>query len=147
LIYFLQAEPGGPVKIGYTKDLAGRKKHLEAYYHRPLKLLAHWEGTREDEEAIHARFRRHRFGRSEQFRPAPELMEFIGEFATADPDSASAMEPKRIRVGWRVKGRLVRYLKFAASLDEMTIEEKLEQILERELEPLLKSFLAETVTE
>jgi hypothetical protein len=78
LIYFLQSIDGGPVKIGSSKDITRRHEELEAYYGRPLVLLATMEGGRKEETVIHQRFRRLRFGRTEQFRPDPELMEFIG---------------------------------------------------------------------
>lgn len=76
-VYFMQAVNGGPVKIGCSNDVERRRRQLEKRYGQPLAILAVLPGNFEDEEAIHERFSHLRFGRSEQFRPAPELMDFI----------------------------------------------------------------------
>lgn len=78
MIYFVQPVDGGPVKIGTATDVARRLSQLEAHYGAPLALLGTMEGGRAEEREIHARFSHLRFGRTEQFRPAPDLMEFIG---------------------------------------------------------------------
>jgi hypothetical protein len=86
MIYFAQPIDGGPVKIGYAADVPKRLKQLEAHYRAPLALLATMEGDRPAEAAIHERFSHLRFGRKEQFRPASELMEFIGKPLLVDPN-------------------------------------------------------------
>ncbi len=78
MVYFVQAIEGGPIKIGTTANLDVRLKTLESIYGRPLAVLAIMEGGHDVEREIHARFNAHRFGRTEQFRPASELMAFIG---------------------------------------------------------------------
>lgn len=78
MVYFLQATDGGPIKIGHSQDVLARIKQLEATYKRPLALLATIPGGREEEQAIHARFSSLRFGKTEQFRPDPDLLAFIG---------------------------------------------------------------------
>jgi hypothetical protein len=94
MIYFVQPLDGGPVKIGYSDDVAGRVKSLEHHYGQPLSLLATMDGGREQEKQIHARFAHLRFGRTEQFRPAPDLMAFIGRplLVSANPDSVEEMD-------------------------------------------------------
>jgi hypothetical protein len=77
-VYFVQAVDGGPIKIGYTENLTVRVKQLEATYARSLALLRAVEGGRIEEHAIHCQFAHLRLGRTEQFRPAPELLDFIG---------------------------------------------------------------------
>jgi hypothetical protein len=97
LIYFMQCSAGGPVKIGFTDDVQLRQQQLEASYGRPLALLATMEGGRAEEASIHRRFRQLRLGRTEQFRPGRELMEFIGRplLVGANPDAVEAMEVER----------------------------------------------------
>lgn len=88
MIYFAQAvDGGGPIKIGTSEDIPARIKQLEATYRRPLAVLATMPGGREEERAIHERFSSLRFGKTEQFRPDPELLAFIGRplFVSALP--------------------------------------------------------------
>jgi hypothetical protein len=102
VIYAMQAVEGGPVKIGYTENLEARHKQLEAHYGRPLAILATIPGDLDTEAEIHLRFAHLRIdgggkrGRKiEQFRPASDLMEFIGSplLVSADPDLIEAMPP------------------------------------------------------
>lgn len=95
MIYFAQPADGGAVKIGFSGDVKARVRYLETYYSRPLILLATMEGDREVETEIKERFAHLRFGRTEQFRPAPELMEFIGRplLASPNPDAVEVMLP------------------------------------------------------
>jgi hypothetical protein len=93
MIYFMQPVAGGPVKIGCSDDVERRQRQLERDYGRPLVLLATMEGGRQEETEIHGRFAHLRFGNREQFRPAPELMEFIERpvIAGANPDSVEVI--------------------------------------------------------
>jgi hypothetical protein len=93
MIYFMQPVDGGPVKIGCSANVRARQKQLEAHYGRELALLATMEGDREQETEIHARFADLRLGHTEQFRPAPELMAFIGRplLVGANPEAVEAM--------------------------------------------------------
>jgi hypothetical protein len=95
LIYFMQSVDGGPIKIGTTENLVVRIKQLELHYGRPLSVLATEDGGREEERVIHARFAHLRLGRTEQFRPAAELMAFIGKplLVSANPDAVEVLEP------------------------------------------------------
>lgn len=78
MIYFVQPVDGGPVKIGTTENLDARLKKLEASYGCRLVVLSTTAGGRREEAEIHARFSHLRFGRTEQFKPESDLMEFIG---------------------------------------------------------------------
>lgn len=78
MIYFAQIASDGPVKVGFTDDLPTRRKALENLYGCRLTILATMQGGRDEERAIHNRFAHLRLGRTEQFRPAAELMAFIG---------------------------------------------------------------------
>lgn len=98
MIYFVQPLDGGPVKIGFTDNLPARLKQLEHHYQTPLAVLATMDGDRARETEIHDQFSHLRFGDSEQFRPAPELMEFIGRplLVGPNPDAVEAMEPRAL---------------------------------------------------
>jgi hypothetical protein len=93
VIYFLQSVNGGPIKIGCTTNLPVRVAQLEATYGQPLALLGSREGDRKTEAEIHAKFAHLRFGKTEQFRPAADLMSFIGKPLLVDPnpDAVEAM--------------------------------------------------------
>jgi hypothetical protein len=101
VIYYART-PTGSIKIGCTDDVEERLRDLESYYGAPLVLLARMPGNREVEAAIHARFAPYRIGRTEQFQPAPDLMEWIEDLAEAigrasrvatDWDAVGAVEP------------------------------------------------------
>jgi hypothetical protein len=93
LIYFMQPVDGGPVKIGCSGNVEARRGQLESYYKESLVVLATFPGDRKTERETHARFAHLRLGRTEQFRPAPELMEFIGLPPSADHGDVEAMAP------------------------------------------------------
>lgn len=92
-VYFMQAADGGPVKIGTSCDVEKRQRELEFHYGRKLLVLATQEGGRAEEVEIHARFSHLQIGRKEQFRPGPDLMEYIGKvsLAVAEPETVAAM--------------------------------------------------------
>jgi hypothetical protein len=99
VIYFMQSVDGGSIKIGFSDDVDRRRGQLESHYGTALAILATMPGNRDEEARIHARFSHLRLGRTEQFRPAPELLGFIGRplLVGANPDAVEAM-PCRIPV-------------------------------------------------
>lgn len=108
MIYFLQPIAGGAVKIGYSVDVEARHRQLENHYGQRLALLATMAGGPEEETAVHDRFahlriagKGRRGGFPEQFRPAPELMAFIGRplLAHPDPDAVAPLYPAFVRIG------------------------------------------------
>lgn len=98
MIYFAQASDGGPVKIGFSSNVNSRIRQLEFIYRRPLSLLATMPGDRVREREIHDRFTHLRMGRTEQFHPGPDLMEFIGRplFVNASPVEPMAVASDRV---------------------------------------------------
>lgn len=87
------------MKIGCSRDVEQRRRQLEKHYGKSLALLRVMEGDRATEREIHERFdhlrlrKAGRKGEREQFRPAPELMEWIGRplLVGANPDAVEMM--------------------------------------------------------
>jgi hypothetical protein len=77
VIYFAQM-PNGAIKIGFSENVPARMRDLKKYYGVDLALLHVEDGGRRDEIAWHNRFSHLRLGRTEQFRPASDLMAAIG---------------------------------------------------------------------
>jgi hypothetical protein len=80
VIYFIQAPPDGPVKIGYAAHPHLRLAALQVASAEPLELLAWLEGDRNLERAAHAHFADSRL-RGEWFEPTPELL-ILADFAS-----------------------------------------------------------------
>jgi hypothetical protein len=106
LIYFIQPTDGGAIKIGFTDDLGQRIKALESHYGCSLALLHAMPGGRDVERELHGRFSRLRLGKTEQFRPAAELLAFINRplLVHPDPDAVEAIPVARATVPLTVKG-------------------------------------------
>jgi Meiotically up-regulated gene 113 len=96
VIYFAQT-PTGSIKIGTSDNVDSRLLSLEQHYGQAVALLATMPGDRQTEREIHERFSHLRLGRTEQFRPAAELMEFIGKplLVGANPDAVEAVPSVR----------------------------------------------------
>lgn len=76
IVYFLQADYGGPVKIGYTDDLARMIANLQSSRAESIVVLAVMDGGVSAERELHSRFAVHHI-RGEWYSPADDLMEFI----------------------------------------------------------------------
>ena len=114
MVYFLQPVGGGPIKIGFSDNFPVRLAQLEAHYGCSLVVLATMEGDRSRESEIHQMFAHLRFGRTEQFRPGPDLMEFIGRplLAGPNPEAVEAL-PKSIT--YEIEKDLLRRLRYIAA--------------------------------
>jgi hypothetical protein len=108
VIYFMQSVDGGPIKIGCSTDVDRRRCQLEATYGTPLAVLGTMEGGPEDEARIHARFSHLRLGKTEQFRPAPDLLAFVGKplLVGLNPDAVEAMPSKQKPLVVQIRGSL-----------------------------------------
>lgn len=97
MIYFART-PTGSIKIGYSREAAKRIVNLEYAWDTWLAPLATMPGDYRREQEIHKQFRHLRIGRTEQFRPGPDLMEFIGKppVTHVDPDTIGAFSPSPI---------------------------------------------------
>ena len=96
-VHFMHATDGGAIKIGTAVDVDRRQKQLECLYGQPLQVLKVRPGGEPEERAMHERFKAHRIGRTEQFRPGHDLMEFLGQPVLVDQnhDTVEAMPTKR----------------------------------------------------
>lgn len=80
VVYFVQSEHGGPIKIGHAEDLAKRLVGLQTSRPDRLVVLAAATGTIADERTIHDRFAGSR-EKGEWFSATPELLDFVKHVA------------------------------------------------------------------
>jgi hypothetical protein len=76
IVYFIQAEIGGLIKIGYTIDLDKRLRTVQAHSPVPVKVIGTMRGSYEIEQEIHSKFasfRKH----GEWFAPSERLLSFM----------------------------------------------------------------------
>lgn len=78
-VYFLQVQPKGPIKIGFTTAHVNlRVRALQHGSPHELKWIGYFRATKKDEQAAHARFAEHRI-RAEWFYPAQAVLDFVNE--------------------------------------------------------------------
>lgn len=100
-VYFIQSGDGGPIKIGYSTNVAVRLADLQTASPHDLTLLASLPGGPKLEKVIHRGFDEHRI-KGEWFRPAEDLLTFIEEVrigAFARPESHSNEEETGLPCG------------------------------------------------
>lgn len=89
-VYFISYGEGAPIKIGYTSTPVDRRlAGLQTSAPHKLIVLGEMEGTRADEQALHARFDADRM-RGEWFRPSAELLALVALHRRPEP---VALEP------------------------------------------------------
>lgn len=71
-VYFIQAENGGPIKIGYSTDPEARVRALQPGHPERLVLRRSFPGGSLEEAALHRIFARYRL-QGEWFSPVPLL--------------------------------------------------------------------------
>ena len=81
VVYFMQAEIGGPIKIGFAGNVERRRAGLQTAQAYPIKILATIPGNRFTEQRILEQFRHLRLN-GEWHRPEVELMTFIAAFTS-----------------------------------------------------------------
>jgi hypothetical protein len=92
-VYFIQAEDGGPIKIGVATDVDKRLAGLQTSHHRTLVVRRVLEGSVELERELHERFASARLV-GEWFRPIKR----VAKFGHCIP---GAPAPKKPRVVYR----------------------------------------------
>lgn len=98
-IYFIQAECGGPIKIGFARDVASRMKGLQTSHHERLVCLVHICGTMDEEQLLHKDYAAYRL-EGEWFKDCPEiraLLEHAKAHVTAEGSVAKPATPKSER--------------------------------------------------
>jgi hypothetical protein len=86
MIYFVQSEGDGSIKIGFTSTpFAKRLETLKTGSPHKLKLLGIMPGLKKQERQLHRHFSAARMS-GEWFRPTPELLAYILENAGSAPD-------------------------------------------------------------
>jgi Meiotically up-regulated gene 113 len=76
VVYFIQADVGGPVKIGTTRDVQQRLASLSVAHALDLRVLATFPGGTREERELHARFASDRL-RGEWFSSSPALLHYV----------------------------------------------------------------------
>jgi transcriptional regulator with XRE-family HTH domain len=116
MIYFIQRASGGPIKIGYAKNVAKRLKVLQTGVSEELVVLGICQGERSYESALHQVYREYRIS-GEWFEPAPKLVAFIKEHAVLSASGAFSvarpqlLDPSReIRLAIRHAGISIKEL-------------------------------------
>lgn len=94
VIYFVQSGHGA-VKIGFSHNPAGRISSIQGIAADEVRLLGLMEGDIDVERQLHKQFADCRI-RGEWFRPASELLAFIGELPkiTMPPNRAVGRKPR-----------------------------------------------------
>lgn len=98
-VYFVQAEAGGPIKIGFATDVWSRVKTLQTSHHEKLICLVHIAGTMDDEQLLHQEYAAHRLN-GEWFSDCEEirsLVERASEHATAQCATPPAKKNKEAK--------------------------------------------------
>lgn len=100
MIYFIQAEGVGHIKIGFTadEDVLVRLADLQTGSPVPLRVLGTTPGAVVEEKNLHRRFAAHRV-HGEWFRPVPELLALINP---ADAKTCEGVEVAERSVSIRV---------------------------------------------
>lgn len=93
-VYFIRSGERGPVKIGYSGNVANRFRKIASDCPPPAELLACIaDGGFDLEQELHARFADHRIGR-EWFRPHPDVLAFAAQY------TADVPKPRRAGPQW-----------------------------------------------
>lgn len=77
-VYFIQAESGGPVKIGWSLTPVERRGQIQYGNPEVLRIIGLIEGSRDKEAEMHVRFAQSHV-RGEWFADTGDLMRLIRE--------------------------------------------------------------------
>ena len=78
IVIYCAMLPGGMLKIGTSEDIKQRIERLQYLHGKPVILLRVMQGSYKEGGEIKAQFAKHRFPKTELFRPVPEIFEFMG---------------------------------------------------------------------
>lgn len=101
-IYFAQVGTGGPIKIGFSRDVRRRLAALQTGHSERLNVLRVYEGSQDDERSLHQRFAAYREN-GEWFAPAPEILS--AEIGLPAVDIAAALaRSSKAKNGYSAEG-------------------------------------------
>ena len=93
MIYFIQEDRTGPIKIGYTSRTAkSRLDSLQTGNARQLYLIKEIEGTEEEVQEIYTQFKHIRM-KGEWFQPTMDLMVFINDLLKVEINYQNLLNP------------------------------------------------------
>lgn len=84
LVYLIQRGPDGPVKIGWSQNIPGRKSNMQVANAEKLHVIGAIPGRRKDEQEAHRRFSHLRM-EGEWFRNSEEILSFFRARGGARP--------------------------------------------------------------
>lgn len=90
-VYFIQAGPNGPIKVGFAENVQARLSKIRADNPAECALIGLIEGDEEAEQSLHRQLSAHRL-RGEWFAPHPAVLAAAAKGADA---------AQRYRVGMR----------------------------------------------
>lgn len=73
----------GVIKIGWTERFGSRLRWLKSYNGQGIELIAFRQGTRDDEQAIHAELAEHIHHGREYYSATPEVLAVVNEMREA----------------------------------------------------------------
>jgi hypothetical protein len=129
MVYFMQAVGGGPIKIGFARNIGVRHEQLESQYGRSLIVLAAMEGGRKEEKEIHARFAHLRIDRTEQFTVSPELVEFIGQIMVVNAVEVRPMVSEHTVISIKMTVQFRDWLQQVAEHEGISVVEFIEKAI------------------
>lgn len=98
-IYFIQAENGGLVKIGYTENLDKRFRIIQAHSPERMRIIGKIKGSRSTEEEIHSKFARDR-RHGEWFELSERLMKLIEIHGYEGPEQFPEIDLSSLNAAW-----------------------------------------------
>jgi hypothetical protein len=101
-IYFIQAEKGGLVKVGYTEDLYKRFRIIQAHSPLKMRIIGKIKGSKATEEEIHSKFARDR-KHGEWFEPSKRLMKLIEIHGYEGPEQFPEIDLTSLNTAWKKK--------------------------------------------
>jgi hypothetical protein len=146
VLYFVQPAGGGPIKIGTTGNLEARLQQFNAIFGVEWSVLGTMPGGRPEKRAIHRRFWHLALG-CEQFRPARELLEFLGkpQLVGANPEAVEVISYPDARVNVQIDEDVVKPARQVATARGITVAEYISEILRpivhRDVEAETKTML------
>jgi hypothetical protein len=146
VLYFVQPAGGGPIKIGTTGNLEARLQRLNAIFGVEWSLLGTMPGGWPEKRAIHRRFWHLALG-CEQFRPARELLEFLGkpQLVGANPEAVEVISYPDARVNVQIDEDVVKPARLVATARGITLAEYISELLRplvhRDFEAEMKTML------